>query len=95
LTTIITNTGDNTLRLLADTDSLLATVPTHKFAIRNVAGEAPLFIGPFVHSILDDAIIGDNENLIILSPGKSINVEHDCKCPCVHEIKDSILLIII
>jgi peptidyl-Lys metalloendopeptidase len=91
LTTTITNTGDETLNLLTGPNSLLETVPTHKFTIRNVEGGAPLFIGSLVHSILDDATLSENRNLVILNPGKSIIVEHDCKCPCVHKIKDSIL----
>ena len=78
----VNNTGDSTLRLLKDLRGVLSTMPTHKFVIQNGIGDEPRFIGAIINSALNDSqatvLVEDEEDLIILTPGEHVDVEHDC-----------------
>ena len=44
----VTNTGDETLKLLNDPRSPLSKIPTHTFSIMHESGAAPDFVGALV-----------------------------------------------
>jgi peptidyl-Lys metalloendopeptidase len=77
----VTNTGDDMLKLLNDTRGLLNAIPTRKFVIRNVAGQEPSFTGVVINyaASADDSLkaLYEEEDVIFLAPGESVDVEHD------------------
>nr|P81054.2 RecName: Full=Peptidyl-Lys metalloendopeptidase; Short=MEP; AltName: Full=GfMEP; Flags: Precursor [Grifola frondosa]BAB82381.1 peptidyl-Lys metalloendopeptidase [Grifola frondosa] len=76
--TTITNTGDETLKLLNDPRGALHTMPTDTFAITNESGETPSFIGVKVKYVPSMAAKSTGENVFaVIAPGQSVNVEHD------------------
>ncbi|OBZ68536.1 Peptidyl-Lys metalloendopeptidase [Grifola frondosa] len=74
----ITNTGDETLKLLNDPRGALHTMPTDTFAIMNESGETPSFIGVKVKYVPSTAVkIAGTNVFTVIAPGQSVNVEHD------------------
>jgi len=78
LTTIITNTGNEMLKLLNDPRSPLSTAATDTFDIKDSAGKKPSFIGIEAdHDPFEMAVNGGQDNFLILGPGESVSVDHD------------------
>ncbi|EPQ60339.1 peptidyl-Lys metalloendopeptidase [Gloeophyllum trabeum ATCC 11539] len=75
VTATITNTGDETLKLLNDPYSPLSRIPTDTFRITTEAGETPQFIG--VKAKYVPAKAAELGAYTVLEAGKSIEVEHD------------------
>ena len=83
VTTTVTNTGDETLKLLKDPRGALSTIPANTFDITTDSGERPSFIGYKVKYSLDAAAkSGSAEVFTILEPGQSVEVQHDREWPC-------------
>jgi len=83
LITNISNTGNETLKLLNDPQGLTSKTPTNKFDIRSSAGERPLFTGIEVdYDPFKAANTSDHDAFTVLAPGESISVEHDCMYSC-------------
>lgn len=74
----LTNTGDETLRLLNDPLSPLSRLPANTFAISNPNGAAPAFVGIRAKYVPEAAVAIGNDAITTLAPGKSISVEHNC-----------------
>lgn len=71
----ITNTGDETLKILNDPRSLLSKRPANKFSITDARGARPAFTGIKVkYSPETAARMGA---FTVLEPGASIDVTHD------------------
>jgi len=78
LVTTMTNTGDETLKLLNDPRSLLSNMSTDTFIVRDAAGRRPSFHGIRVKYIPSvTAVIGNEDAFTILAPGESVDVGHD------------------
>ncbi|KAF8646489.1 hypothetical protein AX16_007191 [Volvariella volvacea WC 439] len=72
----ITNTGDETLKILNDPYSPLSTLPTETFTVTDASGAAPEFIG--VKAKFVPSVAAEIEGAYtILAPGESVSVEHD------------------
>ncbi|TFK56748.1 deuterolysin M35 metalloprotease [Heliocybe sulcata] len=71
----ITNTGDETLKLLNDPYGPLSKVPTNTFTITTDARESPQFIGAKAKFVPSKA--AERGAFTVLEPGKAIEVEHD------------------
>ena len=79
--TTLTNTGDETLKLLNDPRGALHTLPANTFAITNDSGASPSFTGVKVkYSLTNAAKLTDPSVFTVLEPGKSVSVTHDRKC---------------
>jgi len=78
VTTIVTNTGNETLKLLNDPSSPLSTIPADTFRITNgLSDVAPIFTGVKVKYVPGVAAI--QKAYTVLAPGESIRVDHDCE----------------
>ncbi|TRM66112.1 hypothetical protein BD626DRAFT_398166 [Schizophyllum amplum] len=77
VTTTITNTGDETLRLFNDPNSPLSTMPANTFAISNSAGAAPKFTGIKAKYSMDTVVEKNLNSFTVLAPGESIDTTHD------------------
>ncbi|KAI0094340.1 deuterolysin M35 metalloprotease [Irpex rosettiformis] len=80
VTATVTNTGDETLKLLNDPRGPLSNkLPTQTFQIaRQDSGAKPAFTGAVVKYVPSTAIrIGGADAFTVLAPGQSVNVEHD------------------
>ncbi|TFK74717.1 deuterolysin M35 metalloprotease [Pluteus cervinus] len=75
LTTTLTNTGDETLRVVNDPRSPLSNIPTDTFNIQNAEGAKPEFIGIITKYSPEYGI--KHGDYIILAPGQSTAIEHD------------------
>lgn len=76
---VVTNEGNEAVKLLNDPRSLLNNVPTESFSIVNANGQAPRFNGIRVKYVPQQVVANNNpEHFIVLTPGKSVSVEHDC-----------------
>ncbi|TFK72455.1 zincin [Pluteus cervinus] len=75
VTTIIRNTGDETLTLLEDPHGALSTFPADTFVITNANGTSPNFTGYMIKFSPEDA--AENGETITLAPGEFKAVEHD------------------
>ncbi|KAF8346297.1 hypothetical protein F5887DRAFT_107068 [Amanita rubescens] len=76
LTTTITNSGSETLRLIKEPSGILYShLPTKRFHIAHSTGVIPQFKGVQVEFSLREAI--KSGHLTRLAPGQSISVEHD------------------
>ncbi|KAJ3488199.1 hypothetical protein NLI96_g3032 [Meripilus lineatus] len=77
--TTVTNTGDETLKLLNNPLGPLSKMPTNTFAIINEqSGGLPRFNGIKVKYVANSAIqVGGADAFTILAPGQSVAVEHD------------------
>ena len=81
ITTTVTNTGDETLKLLNDPRGVLNKLPTDAFLIEHVTGAVPDFTGAkakYVPTVA--AKIGKEDAFTVLAPGQSTSIEHDRKC---------------
>ncbi|TFK72456.1 zincin [Pluteus cervinus] len=75
VTTIIRNTGDETLALLEDPHGPLSAFPADTFIITNANGTSPDFTGYMIKFSPEDAV--ENGEIITLAPGEFKAVEHD------------------
>ena len=82
--TTLTNTGDETLKLLNDPNSILDTLPTEAFIIASDSGASPDFIGFRVkYSPALAATSGDPWAITVIAPGTFVSFTHDRKCPAL------------
>ncbi|KAK7016380.1 hypothetical protein VNI00_018921 [Paramarasmius palmivorus] len=70
------NTGDETLKILKDPRGVLSTLPTEAFGITDIQGVTPSFNGVKLKFVPEHAAKLE-ESIVVLEPGKSIEVEHD------------------
>ncbi|KAI9062953.1 peptidyl-Lys metalloendopeptidase [Trametes sanguinea] len=78
VTTTLTNTGDESLKLLNDPRGALNTLPANTFDITTDSGEKPSFIGVKVKYVPQHAAKSTNEkSFTVLAPGESTSVTHD------------------
>ncbi|KAH9944017.1 peptidyl-Lys metalloendopeptidase [Epithele typhae] len=76
--TTITNTGDETLKLINDVRGALHTLPTNAFAVSSESGETPAFVGVKAKYSLDTvAASASDEDFTVLAPGASFTLTHD------------------
>jgi len=68
----VTNTGDETLKLLNDPEGPLSQAPTDTFSITDASGTGPTFTGMLIKYVPDAA-----RAATILEPGQSVQVEHN------------------
>jgi len=74
----VTNTGDETLKVLNDPRGPLNKLPTDTFAITDAKGAQPSFTGIELKYVPNTAAaLGA---FTILAPGESVVVEHDRRC---------------
>jgi len=75
----ITNTGNESLRLLHHPNSLISTLPTEKFhAVRKESQKVPSFIGVRAKFVQETAAARGAYTSV--SPGESVEVTHDGNC---------------
>lgn len=75
----ITNTCNETLKLLNDPVSPLSKLPAQTFWIEDAAGNRPQFTGMKVKYIPSRvALLKEKDFFTVLAPGESVDVEHDC-----------------
>ena len=80
VSTTITNTGDETLKLINDPRGVLNTLPSNSCAISTDSGASPSFVGAKVKYALDKAAKNEDDSAFtVLAPGSSFTVTHDCK----------------
>jgi hypothetical protein len=78
VTTTLTNTGDETLKLLKDPRGALSSAPAHTFTIADETGATPAFIGKKLKYVPGTAIARNKESsFVVLAPGQSVDVAHD------------------
>lgn len=80
--TTLTNSGDETLKILNDPSSILVnSYATNSFAINSLGANAsPLFTGVKVKYVPEEvAAKGADSSFTILAPGDSVTVSHNCK----------------
>ena len=79
VSTTVTNTGDETLKLLNDPRSALHTFSTTAFVITASAGSSPTFTGVGVEYFDNAPKMKDSSDFTVLAPGQSVSVTHDRK----------------
>ncbi|KAI0778610.1 peptidyl-Lys metalloendopeptidase [Trametes elegans] len=78
VTTTLTNTGDETLKLLNDPRGALHTLPANSFAITTSSGDSPSFIGVKAKYVPSQvAKSASDKAFTVLEPGQSVTVDHD------------------
>ena len=78
VSTTITNTGDEALKLLNDPRSPLSSFATNTFVVTNSDGALPAFIGVKVRPVTEAvARSGDDSLFTTLAPGESVDVVHE------------------
>ena len=77
ITATVTNTGDETLKVLNDPHGPLSKLPTDTFIITDATGAQPSFTGIKLKYVPETAVAV--EAYSILAPGESVVVEHDRK----------------
>ncbi|KAF5320045.1 hypothetical protein D9758_018929 [Tetrapyrgos nigripes] len=78
VTTLLTNSGDETLHLLNDPTSSLISSDANSFRITNSKGASPAFNGAvFKFSPAVAANMNTPDVITVIPPGQSIKVEHD------------------
>ncbi|KAI0766464.1 peptidyl-Lys metalloendopeptidase [Trametes elegans] len=78
VTTTLTNTGDETLKLLNDPRGPLHTLPANSFAITTDSGDSPSFIGVKAKYVPAQAAKSASDKVFtILEPGQSVAIDHD------------------
>ncbi|KAF5311539.1 hypothetical protein D9758_019025 [Tetrapyrgos nigripes] len=78
VTTLLTNSGDETLHLLNDPTSSLISSDANSFRITNSKGASPAFNGAvFKFSPAVAAKMNTPDVITVIPPGQSIKVEHD------------------
>ncbi|KAF9259015.1 zincin [Marasmius fiardii PR-910] len=76
--TTVTNTGDETLKLLNDPDSVLSKWATDSFEISNVDGAKPKFTGVLVRYGYEHAAKSDDvSQFTVLAPGEFVSISHE------------------
>ena len=75
--TVITNTGDETVKLLNDPSGPLSKLPTDTFYITNSEGSSAVFGG--IKAKYVPSVAAAEGGFTTLAPGESVRVEHDCK----------------
>ncbi|KAI1786570.1 metalloprotease, partial [Ganoderma leucocontextum] len=76
--TTLTNTGDETIKLLNDPRGALRTLPANTFAITTDDGASPSFSGVKVkYSLSSAANLTDASAFTVLEPNQSVSVTHD------------------
>jgi len=71
--TTLTNTGDETLKLLNDPRGALDGFPANTFYITDSTGASPAFVGAKVKYVPS----ADETSFTVLTPGQSVDVSHD------------------
>ncbi|KAM5544052.1 hypothetical protein V8D89_002238 [Ganoderma adspersum] len=75
---ILTNTGDETIKLLNNPRSALHTLSANAFVITASDGSSPSFTGVSVKYSFDNAMkMTDPSIFTVLAPGQSVSVTHD------------------
>jgi len=74
----VTNTGDETLKVLNDPRGPLNKLPTDTFVITDTTGAQPSFTGIKLKYVPNTAVTLDAYST--LAPGESVVVEHDRRC---------------
>jgi peptidyl-Lys metalloendopeptidase len=78
ITATVTNTGDETVKLLNDPRSPLSTLPADTFEFTSADnGARPSFSGIKAKYIPE--VAASKQAFTTLTPGQSIEVEHDCE----------------
>ena len=78
--TTLTNTGDETLKLLKDPNSVLNTMPADTFTFTTADGSSPSFAGVRLkYSPSQTAKSTDPAAFTVLAPGANVSVTHDRK----------------
>ncbi len=79
--TTLTNTGEDTLKLLNDPRGALHALPANTFDITTDDGASPDFTGVRVkYSLVEAAKSTDPSAFTVLAPGQSLSLTHDRKC---------------
>ncbi|KAG5635485.1 hypothetical protein DXG03_005381 [Asterophora parasitica] len=79
VTTTVTNTGDEILRILNHPNSPLSKLPAETFTVTDASGASPAFTGIKAKYVPSAAIATGNDAVTVLAPGQSVEVEHNCK----------------
>ena len=85
--TVLTNNGDETIKVLKDPLGPLSQLPAETFTIESEGGAQPAFMG-IKAKYSPKAAIAAGE-YVTLAPGESVSVAHDCEChstPCLPTI---------
>ncbi|KAJ8091723.1 hypothetical protein PM082_020958 [Marasmius tenuissimus] len=78
VTAILTNTGNETLKLLNDPRGPLSKMSTNTFSILSSSGHTPDFTGVRLKYVPSKIIeMGDESLFTVLEPGKSVSIDHD------------------
>lgn len=77
LTTTISNTGDETLKLVNDPRTPLSSWATNTFAVSSDDGTVPAFTGVKVRYIPSVAVKSKTATFTVLEPGQSVDVTHE------------------
>ncbi|RXW21512.1 hypothetical protein EST38_g4321 [Candolleomyces aberdarensis] len=75
VTTVITNTGDETVKLLNDPAGPLSKLPTDTFYITNSKGSSAVFGG--IKAKYVPSVAAAQGGFTVLAPGASVRVQHD------------------
>lgn len=76
--TTITNSGDETLKILNDVRGPLSTMETDTFDISSASGAAPAFTGIKAKYVAESVVAKNKESsFTVLAPGQSVDVDHD------------------
>jgi len=76
--TTITNTGDETLKLLKDPRSPLSSIATNTFVVTNSDGAYPAFSGIKVRYVPEAVAKSRGDSSFkVLAPGESVDVPHE------------------
>ncbi|KAL0566820.1 hypothetical protein V5O48_015184 [Marasmius crinis-equi] len=78
VTATLTNTGNETLKLLNDPRGPLSHIATNTFSILSSSGSKPNFNGVKLKYVPSKIIEMDDDSLFtVLEPGKSVSIDHD------------------
>ncbi|KAF9467834.1 hypothetical protein BDZ94DRAFT_1376555 [Collybia nuda] len=75
--TTVTNTGDETLKILNDPLGPLSKLPANTFTISDAKGASPKFTGIKAKYVPQAAAAAGKDAVTILAPGESVSVEHN------------------
>lgn len=80
VSTTLTNTGDETLKILNDPSTILNNnYATNSFAISSAEDASPLFNGVKVKYVPETVVAsGSDSSFTVLAPGESVTVAHNC-----------------
>jgi peptidyl-Lys metalloendopeptidase len=77
VTATLTNSGDETVKVLKDPHSILSEHPANKFSVFNAEGSQPSFGGIKVKYVPE--VAAKAGGYVSLSPGQSVTATHDCE----------------